>query len=107
MVEALEVVARIAILVFVVACMAAAGLGLGLRDIVAPLRRDRLVAGALVANFVIAPGIAWGLAALFDLDTPYAIGLILLGWAAGAPFLPKLAELARGDIACAVGLMLL
>src|SRR6476469_4444238 len=87
--------------------MAAAGLGLGIRDVVAPLRRARLVGLALVANFVVAPAAAWGLAAAFGLEQPYATGLVLLGSAAGAPFLPKLAALARADVAFSVGLMLL
>lgn len=103
----IEIVARVAVLVFVVACMAAAGLGLGVGDVVAPLRRARLVGLALVANFVAAPAIAWALAAAFGLDQPHVTGLVLLGSAAGAPFLPKLAELARGDVAFSVGLMLL
>jgi BASS family bile acid:Na+ symporter len=102
-----EIVARIAVLVFVVACMAGAGLSLGARDVIAPLRRGRLVGLALVANFVAAPAIAWALAAAFGLEPQYAAGLMLLGSAAGAPFLPKLAELARGDVAFSVGLMLL
>ena len=106
MTETLEVVAGVSVPVFVVACMAAAGLGLGVRDVVAPLRRGRLLAAALGANFVVAPAVAYGLAAVLNLDQPYAIGLILLGSAAGAPFLPKLAGLARGDVAYSVGLML-
>ena len=35
------------------------------------------------------------------------IGLLLLGMAGGAPFLPKLAQIAKGDLAFAVGLMVL
>ncbi|HVK16437.1 MAG TPA: bile acid:sodium symporter [Fimbriiglobus sp.] len=105
--EFLEVVAKVAVLVFVVACMAAAGLGLGVRDVIAPLRRARLVALAVVANFVVAPALAYALIAVIPLERPYAIGLLLLGGAAGAPFLPKLAELAKGDLAFSVGLMLL
>jgi bile acid:Na+ symporter, BASS family len=104
--EGFEIVARAAVLVFVVACMAAAGLGLGVRDVVSSVRRGRLLGLALGANFVVAPAAAWGIARLFDLDRPYTTGLILLGAAAGAPFLPKLAELARGDVAFSVGLML-
>src|SRR5258707_597432 len=87
--------------------MAAAGLGLGVRDVAATFRRGRLVGLALVANFVVAPAVAWSVAAAFGLDRPYATGLVLLGAAAGAPFLPKLADLARGDAAFSVGLMLL
>lgn len=105
--EFLEVVSKVAVLVFVVTCMAAAGLGLSVRELVAPLRRARLVAFAVLANFVLAPAIAYGLTWLIPIDRPYAIGLLLLGGAAGAPFLPKLAALAKGDLAFSVGLMLL
>jgi BASS family bile acid:Na+ symporter len=105
--EFLEVVAKLAVLVFVVTCMVTAGLGLGVRDVVAPLRRARLVALAVVANFVAAPAMAYALTEVFPLERSYAIGLLLLGGAAGAPFLPKLAELAKGDLAFSVGLMLL
>ena len=41
------------------------------------------------------------------LDKPLGVGLLLLGCAAGAPFLPKLAELAKGNLAFAVGAMVL
>jgi BASS family bile acid:Na+ symporter len=105
--EFLESVSQIVVLVFVVSCMAAAGLGLSVRAVVAPLRRVRLVFLALVANFIIAPALAYALTELIPLHRPYAIGLLLLGGAAGAPFLPKLAELAKGDIAFSVGLMLI
>ncbi|HJZ59628.1 MAG TPA: hypothetical protein VKE74_32080, partial [Gemmataceae bacterium] len=105
--EFLEFVSQLAVLVFVVTCMVTAGLGLSVRDLAAPLRRARLVLLAVVVNFVIAPAIAYALTELVPLDRPYAIGLVLLGGAAGAPFLPKLAELANGDMAFSVGLMLL
>ncbi|MCE9562153.1 MAG: bile acid:sodium symporter [Planctomycetes bacterium] len=105
--EFLESASKFAVLVFVVTCMVTAGLGLSVRAIVTPLRRVRLVLLALLANFVIAPGIAYGLTELIPLDRSHAIGLLLLGGAAGAPFLPKLAEVCNGDIAFSVGLMLL
>ena len=105
--EFLEGVSNLAVLVFVVTCMVAAGLGLGVREVAAPLRRVRLVLLAAVANFVVAPGIAFALTQLVPLERPHAVGLLLLGGAAGAPFLPKLAEAARGDLAFSVGLMLL
>jgi BASS family bile acid:Na+ symporter len=102
-----EHVANGAVLVFVVTCMGAAGLGLSAREVVAPLRRVRLVLLAVVANFVIAPALAYGLTQLVTLKPGHAAGLLLLGGAAGAPFLPKLAAAAKGDIAFSVGLMLL
>lgn len=105
--ELLEAASKVAVLVFVVTCMVTAGLGLGVRDVVAPLRRPRLVLLAVVANFVAAPGIACGLTEAVPLERSYAVGLLLLGGAAGAPFLPKLAEAAKGDLAFSIGLMLL
>ncbi len=41
------------------------------------------------------------------LDEPFALGLLLLGLAAGAPFMPKIVGIAKGDLALSVGLMVL
>jgi BASS family bile acid:Na+ symporter len=76
-------------------------------EIVAPLRNWRLVGLALLANFVVMPFAALALARILRLDESMGIGLLLLGTAAGAPFLPKLAQIARGNLAFAVGLMVL
>jgi BASS family bile acid:Na+ symporter len=62
---------------------------------------------ALVANFVLIPALAILITVFIDLDEPVRIGLILLATAAGAPFLPKLAEAAKGSTAFSVGLMVL
>jgi predicted Na+-dependent transporter len=62
---------------------------------------------ALVLNFVAAPVFALVLSIVIPLERPHAIGLILLGGAAGAPFLPKLVEGAHGDLGFAVTLMTL
>jgi predicted Na+-dependent transporter len=44
---------------------------------------------------------------LLPLQPAHAIGLLLLGGAAGAPFLPKLAEISGGSLAYSVALMVL
>ena len=44
---------------------------------------------------------------MLRLDEPLGVGLLLSGVAAGAPFLPKLAQIAKGDLAFAVALMVL
>jgi BASS family bile acid:Na+ symporter len=105
--EWLDTAAKLAVLAFVVTSMAAAGIGLTAAEVAGSLRRVRLAAGAVLANFVVAPAVAYGLTRLLPLAEPHAVGLILLGGAAGAPFLPKLAAVARGDVAFSVGLMLL
>jgi BASS family bile acid:Na+ symporter len=71
------------------------------------LRNARLVMLALVANFVLMPLAALLIARAFRLDQPLGVALLLLGGAAGAPFLPKLAGVARGNLAFAAGLMVL
>jgi BASS family bile acid:Na+ symporter len=47
------------------------------------------------------------LAKVLWLDEPLGVGLLLLGCAAGAPFLPKLAQLSKGNLPFAVGTMVL
>ena len=82
-------------------------MGLTVSQIITPLRNARLVVLSLLANFVLMPLAAVALAALLRLDQPLGVGLLLLGTAAGAPFLPKLAQIAKGNLAFGVGLMVL
>jgi BASS family bile acid:Na+ symporter len=105
--EILAVLAQLSVLVFVIGSMASMGLSLKMSQIIAPLRNARLVLVALVANFVLVPLVAFLITAVIPLDEPIRIGLILLATAAGAPFLPKLAQAAKGSTAFSVGLMVL
>ena len=105
--QALERAVPVATLVFVVSSMLSVGLGLNVGQITAPLRNLRLVAMSLLANFVLMPVGAVVLARALRLVEPLAVGLLLLGVAAGAPFLPKLAQIAKGNLAFAVALMVL
>ena len=92
---------------FVVSSMLAMGLSLSVGQILQPLGNLRLVLLALVANFVIVPATAFVLGQVIPMGEPLRIGLILLGAAAGAPFLPKLAQIAKANVPFAVGLMAL
>ena len=60
---------------------------------------------ALVGNFVIVPAIIIAAGSILDLPEDVKIGFYILALAAGAPFLPKLTQFAKGNIAYAVGLM--
>jgi bile acid:Na+ symporter, BASS family len=103
----LEKAVPIATLVFVVSSMLAMGLGLTVAQVTAPLRNVRLVSLSLLANFALMPAGAVLLARVLRLDEPLGVGLLLLGAAAGAPFLPKLTQIAKGNLAFAVALMVL
>ena len=105
--DLLNKVATTALLGFVVSSMMAMGAGFSVRQIIDALRDVRLVLLALLANFVAMPLGALALDKALRLDEPLGVGLLLLGAAAGAPFLPKLTELAKGNLPFAVGIMFL
>ena len=97
--------ANASVVVFVISSTLAVGLGLTIQQILAPLRNARLVVLSLLANFVLTPLVAIGLAKVLGLEEPLGVGLLLVGVAAGAPFLLKLADLAKSNMPFAVGLM--
>ena len=105
--DLLNKVATTALLGFVVSSMMAMGMAFTVRQIIDALRDVRLVLLALLANFVVMPLGALALDKVLQLNEPLGVGLLLLGGAAGAPFLPKLTELAKGDLPFAVGIMVL
>lgn len=105
--DILESIAMLSVLVFVISSMLSMGLSLTVKQIVEPLKNARLVILALVANFILVPIVAYALTLLLSLDEPLTIGLILVSTAAGAPFLPKLVQMAKGNTAFSVGLMVL
>ena len=67
----------------------------------------RFLLASLLWGFVALPALAWGLAHLLPLEHPYATGLVLLGMAPCAPFLPPMVDRARGDLGCTAAFMLL
>lgn len=100
----LQLLMELSVLGFLIGSMAAMGLTLTPRAVLAPLRNGRLVLLALGLNFVFAPAFAWLLTRTIPLAHGHAIGLLLLGGAAGAPFLPTLIEIARKDPGLAAAL---
>ena len=105
--QLLSKITPVAMFVFVVSSMLGVGLALTIKQIVAPLRNVRLISLSLLANFVLMPLGAFAIARLLRLDEPLGVALLLLGTAAGAPFLPLLARISKGNLAFAVGLMVL
>ncbi|WP_269849919.1 hypothetical protein [Methanosarcina horonobensis] len=103
----LETIGVLATLIFVLTSMLGMGFSLTVQQILVPLRNRNLVIFSLAANFVLVPLLALVILLIFPLSDGLSIGLFLLGTSAGAPFLPKLAQVAKGDTAFAVGLMVL
>ena len=107
MAEIIGVIAQISALVFILTSMLAMGLSLTVKQILDPLRDIKVVLLALLANFVLVPALAYLITVVIPLDDGLATGLIIAGAAAGAPFLPKLVQVAKGNAAFSVGLMTL
>ncbi len=105
--EVLGAILQVSLLVFVVSSMLAIGFSLTMPEIIEPLKDLRLVLIALAINFVAVPVIAVAIDAVLSLDQDLSIGLTIMSAAAGAPFLPKLAGAAKGNMAFSVGLMVL
>jgi BASS family bile acid:Na+ symporter len=103
----LQQLANLSIPAFVVATTLSAGMSQPLGEVVARLRKPLPVILALLVNFAFAPLLAIVLTSIVPLQPAHATGILLLGTAAGAPFLPKLAELSLGSIAYSVALMVL
>ena len=105
--DILTILIRISIPVFVISSMIGLGLSLTVKQIVEPLRDARLVIAALLANFVLVPLFVYGVATVLPISQDQRTALIILSLTAGAPFLPKLTSVAKGNVPFSIGLMLL
>ncbi len=100
-------VLSVATLVFAVSSMLSVGFRYTVQQIIEPLRNARLVIGAVVANFVLVPILAYVITAIFSFGEERELGLLVVACAAGAPFLIKLAQMAGADLAIATGVLVL
>ena len=103
----LEYLLNISVLLFPIASMLAVGLNFSFMHIIRPMRYPERVFRALVSNFVLVPLLAVGISRLLSLDPPLEAGVILVGTAAGAPFLLKLTGVANADVRLGASLLLL
>ncbi len=107
MVEILDKLLKLSLLIFMVGNVLDMGLKLKVQDAVGGLKNVRFVALSLLWGFVLCPGIAFLLTKVLPLSAPYAMGMLLLGMAPCAPFLPAMTEKGRGDMGYAAAFMLL
>ncbi len=94
-----------AVTVAVFETMAAVGLGVAVADVMAVARDGRLLARAVLANYVLVPAVTVALLMAFGAHPMVAAGFLVLAVCPGAPFGPPLAILAGGNAAVSVGLM--
>jgi BASS family bile acid:Na+ symporter len=105
--ELLQSLLTLSVFVFTVGSMLSLGFGHSLREILRPLREGQAVVRAVVANFVLVPILAAVIARVLPLDPGLQVGLLLVGCAAGAPFLIKLTQAAKGELPLSATLLVL
>jgi bile acid:Na+ symporter, BASS family len=98
---------KVSLAIFMAGNLLDMGLRLSLPGAIRGLRNPRFVAYTLVWSFVLCPALAYGITLVIPLDPPYAVGLLLLGMAPCAPFVPMLVEKAKGDLGYTAAFMLL
>ena len=105
--ELLMVLFKISLAIFMAGSLLEMGLRISVPDAFRGLRSVRFVAYALVWSFVICPALAYAITLVIPLEAPYAIGLILLGMAPCAPFVPLMVDKAKGDLGFTAAFMVL
>lgn len=103
----ISILDKIAFLAFVIATMFGTGLKLTLQEIWQPLKNIRLVIFSLIANFLLVPIFMYLILLIVPVTEPVKDGFIIMALASGPPALPKLAEIVKGNLAFATGLMML
>ena len=107
MTEILQITFKISLLVFIVSSMMSMGLGLTVRRIAEPLKNVKLVVLSLIVNFFLVPLLVYAIISFIPLNEGEKTAMLLISIAAGAPFIPKLADIAKANIPFSIGLMLL
>jgi len=107
MTEALSILLKITIVVFMVGNLLDLGLRLDIKKAMGGLRDVRFMTLSLLWAFVLCPALAYLLGVFLPLSEPYAMGLLLLGLAPCAPLLPMMVDKAHGDVNYAASFMLL
>ena len=105
--DTLNLLFKISLAIFMAGSLLEMGLRLNLADAIRGLRSARFVVYTLLWSFVICPALAYGITLVIPLEPPYAIGLILLGMAPCAPFVPALVDKAKGDLGYTAAFMVL
>jgi BASS family bile acid:Na+ symporter len=102
-----DAVLRVSVIVFMAGNLLAIGLETDLRAALAPLRDIRFVVTATLLDGLLCPALAWLITRLLPIAPPYANGLLLIGLAPAAPFLPMMVRRAGGDLSYAAAFMLI
>lgn len=103
----LQQFANLSILIYIISTMLSMGLSFFPKQFIEPLKDKKLILKSLFANFILVPVLTFIILQLIPLQPGLAIGLVLMAAGAGSPFMLKLVQFMKADMAFAVGLMLI
>ncbi len=105
--EILQKLLGITLVIFMAGNLLEMGLKLQLEEARGALRNLRFLMLSLLWAFALCPAFALLLTKIIPMAEPYAVGMIFLGFAPCAPFLPMVSQRARGDLAYVAAFMML
>jgi bile acid:Na+ symporter, BASS family len=106
-IEICTILMKISLVVFMAGNLLEMGLRLDVEDGLRGLRDIKFVIYTLLWGFIIGPAVAYLIPLIIPLDEPYAIGMILMGMAPCAPFVPLFVTKAKGDLGYTAAYMFL
>ena len=101
----LDLLMRVGVVLFMLGSLGGAGLGVTIRDAIAPLRQPRFLLVSFVTSWLVCPLAALIVLRLVPLAEPYAAGLVLLALAPCAPFAPAMVKTAKGNASALAAFM--
>ena len=105
--QIVDAVLKVSVVAFMAGNLLAIGLETDLKAALAPLRDLRFVVTATLLDALFCPALAWLITRLLPIAPPYANGLLLIGLAPAAPFLPMMVRRAGGNLSYAAAFMLI
>jgi BASS family bile acid:Na+ symporter len=102
-----DVARDVAVAALAVSVMLSVGFGLRVSDLRGVLARPKTLGGALGYEHVLLPLAAFGIVRLFEAPPAGALAVVLCAVTPGGPVGPALVQAARGDVALAVGLVVI
>ena len=106
--EIMLLAANLGAMIFIIVSMVTLGLSTTVSQVIAPLKDKNLMSRAILANFILVPVLAYLLVTGLHLPAGIAIGLILVGTAAGSPFLARANQIPadKRELAGGLGVLL-
>ena len=99
--ELLFFAANAGVVIFIITSMIALGFSFTMAQVRATFVNQKFLVLALIANFILVPLLAYLLVIGLKLPTGLAFGMILVGTAAGSPFLPRVIQVTKEKYALA------